>query len=99
MARIIHSRIALVAVVFGVWSDAFRMEELKGEAQEAGEAEAKTRVVEDFLEKTDVESDIVNDIVGINCTSQTELMKPRDVDYVVGFDEQSGDHHHGISWP
>ena len=77
MARIIHSRIALVAVVFGVWSDAFRMEELKGEAQEAREVEAKTKAVEDFLEKTDVESEIV----GINCTSQTELIKPRDVTY------------------
>jgi len=94
MARIIHSLVALVAVVFGVLSDAFRMEELKGEAQEAGEEEAKTRVVEDVVEKTDIEY-----IEGINCTSQTVLMKPRDVDaddIVVGFDEQSGDHHHGL---
>jgi len=96
MARIIHSRIALVAVVFGVWSDAFRMEELKGEAQEAGEAEAKTRVVEDFLEKTDVESEFPQ---YVNCSSQTEIMRPIDATYddtVVGFDEQSGDHHHGL---
>eukprot|EP00434_Breviolum_minutum_P000571 symbB.v1.2.000496.t3/scaffold11.1/size528188/45 len=98
ISSIIHSRIALVAVVFGMWSDAFRMEELKGEAQEAGEGEAKTRVVEDFLEKTDVESDIVG-INYVNCSSQTEIMRPIDATYddtVVGFDEQSGDHHHGL---